>query len=156
MSSNLRVAIVGQGYVGLPLAIAAAESGLQVSGLDINQNRVNLLNQGKSPIEDISDERLQKMLNSGRLSVSSDFSSVSNSDVVVICVPTPLDENLEPDLGALTSALDSITSYLQPNTLIISESTSFPGTLRDVILPKVSKNYFGDIDELFLPAHLSV
>ena len=149
MSSNLRVAIVGQGYVGLPLAIAAAESGIQVSGLDINQNRVNLLNQGKSPIEDISDERLQNVLKAGKFSVSSEFTSVSDSDVVVICVPTPLDENLEPDLGALKSAVDAIAPYLQPNTLIISESTSFPGTLKDVIMPKISENYSGDIDKLF-------
>ena len=117
----MRVVFIGLGYVGLPLAIAAAESGLHVRGLDINPNRVSELNTGKSPIEDIEDDRLRKALNSGEFQASSDFSLVSNSDVVVICVPTPLNKNLEPDLSALTSAVISITPYLERGTLLVSE-----------------------------------
>ena len=149
MTSKIRVAVVGQGYVGLPLAVAAAESGLEVIGLDINPIRINTINQGISPIEDISNSRLKTELSSNRFIASSNFSLITNVNVVVICVPTPLDDKLEPDLSALKGAVTSITPYLQSNTLIVSESTSFPGTLRNVIYPLVKENFKGNIEEIF-------
>lgn len=149
MGLSTPVAVVGQGYVGLPLAVTAAESGLEVIGLDIDQDRVNLINSGLSPIEDISKNRVSAVLKSGKFRITSDFSLISNCSVIVICVPTPLETNLEPDLNALKSAVNSMVPYLQAGSLIINESTSFPGTLREVIVPLVSKNYSSNIQELF-------
>ena len=144
----MRIAVIGQGYVGLPLAIAAAESGLYVIGLDIDQKKIDSINEFKSPVEDISDQRIKNVNFSGNYKATSDFSEVKNTNVVVICVPTPLNEELEPDLSALKGAVNSVVPYLNPETLIISESTSFPGTLRNVIMPLVKEKYKGDFNKL--------
>ena len=145
----MRIAVIGQGYVGLPLAIAAAESGLYVIGLDIDQKKIDSLNDFKSPVEDISDQRIKDVNHSGNYKATSDFSEVQNANVVVICVPTPLNGKLEPDLSALKGAVNSVIPYLNPETLIISESTSFPGTLRNVIMPLVKEKYKGDFNKLY-------
>jgi len=145
----MRIAVIGQGYVGLPLAIAAAESGLNVIGLDIDQKKIDSINEFKSPVEDISDQRIKNVNTSGSYMATSDFSEVQNANVVVICVPTPLNEKLEPDLSALKGAVNSVVPYLNPETLIISESTSFPGTLRNVIMPLVKEKYKGDFNKLY-------
>ena len=144
-----RIAVIGQGYVGLPLAVAAAESGLVVRGIDIDQKKIEAINNFKSPVEDISDSRIKDVIESGKFSVTTDFSVVTDSEIVILCVPTPLDTNLEPDLNALTRAVNSIAEFLQPQTLIISESTSFPGTLRNVIMPLLREKYGGDFSSLY-------
>lgn len=149
MAAELVIAIIGQGYVGLPLAIAAAESGLDVIGFDIDKNKISNINSFVSPVEDVSDERIQRVVASGKYSASYDFTEVLNANVVVICVPTPLNENLEPDLTALKGAVNSVVQYLKAETLLISESTSFPGTLRNVIMPLIEQKYDGDFSELF-------
>ena len=145
----MRIAVIGQGYVGLPLAIAAAESGLNVIGLDIDQKKIDLINEFKSPVEDISDQRIKNVNTSGCYIATSDFSEVQNANVVVICVPTPLNKKLEPDLSALKGAVNSVLPFLNSGTLIISESTSFPGTLRNVIMPLVKEKYIGDFNKLY-------
>jgi len=145
----MRIAVIGQGYVGLPLAIAAAESGLNVIGLDIDQKKIDLINEFKSPVEDISDQRIKNVRTSGCYIATSDFSEVQNANVVVICVPTPLNKKLEPDLSALKGAVNSVLPFLNSGTLIISESTSFPGTLRNVIMPLVKEKYIGDFNKLY-------
>jgi UDP-N-acetyl-D-glucosamine dehydrogenase len=143
-----RVAVIGQGYVGLPLSIAAAESGLQLTGIDIDQKKIESIQSFKSPVEDISDQRIQSATASGNFRATTDFAKVSDAEAVVICVPTPLDGNLEPDLTALKSAVIAVAPYLKEETLIISESTSFPGTLRNVIMPLVKEKYSGDFSQL--------
>ena len=89
MQSKPKASIIGQGYVGLPLAIAASEAGLEVNGIDIDSKKIDLINSGKSPVEDISDARLQKALASSAYKATTDFSKISDSNVIIICVPTP-------------------------------------------------------------------
>ena len=131
--SSKKVAIIGQGYVGLPLAMAATSSGWDVFGIDVNGKTVANLNLGKSHIEDISDQTLQKAIAANLYKASEDFTDASSADVVVICVPTPLNEKREPDLAFLNGAVTSVAPFLRKDVLLISESTSYPGTVRDVV-----------------------
>ena len=144
-----QIAVIGQGYVGLPLSIAAAESGLEVTGIDIDQRKIDSIQAFRSPVEDISDLRIERVSTTGKFTATTDFAKVSKADVVVICVPTPLDSKLEPDLTALKGAVNSVLPYLKAETLIISESTSFPGTLRNVIMPIIKEKYSGDFSKLY-------
>ena len=128
----MKVSVVGQGYVGLPLAIAAANAGHVVMGIDTNPDLVAYLDSGRSPIRDVADTFISSVLGSF-YSVSTAYESIGSSDVVVICVPTPLDSSHEPDLSALTSALGSIASQLAADTLVIIESTVAPGTTRGLV-----------------------
>ena len=134
---NRVLAIIGQGYVGLPLAMAAVDAGWTVVGIDNFEAKVAQINSGKSPVEDISDSQLQAALASGAYRASSDFSSVAKASVITICVPTPLNENREPDLSLLRNAATAIAPFVSNETLVVSESTSYPGTLRDIIIPTV-------------------
>lgn len=131
------LAIVGQGYVGLPLALAAVEAGWSVIGIESSQAKINQIQMGQSPVEDVSDSTLLNAISSKKYFITSDFSQVSAAEIVVICVPTPLDENSEPDLRVLRLAVKEIAPHLSDETLLISESTSYPGTLRSVIVPIV-------------------
>ena len=132
------LAIIGQGYVGLPLAMAAVEAGWTVIGVDNFDAKVAQINGGSSPVEDISDAQLQAAIANGVYKATADYSAVSQASVITICVPTPLDEKKEPDLTLLRSAATSISPYVSNETLVVSESTSYPGTLRDIIIPIVN------------------
>ena len=132
------LAIVGQGYVGLPLAMAAVDAGWNVIGIEKSTERVEQLNSGSSPVEDISDERLVKAISAKRYAASNNPADVEHASVITICVPTPLDEARNPDLELLESATRDIAPYLSDETLLVSESTSYPGTLREVIIPLVN------------------
>lgn len=131
------LAIIGQGYVGLPLAMAAATAGWRVIGIDSSETKVRGIIDGNSPVEDIEDSQITSAILEGKYSATSDFSSVALASVVAICVPTPLDANRNPDTSILESATESISPYLKSGTLVISESTSYPGTLRNLIIPIV-------------------
>jgi UDP-N-acetyl-D-glucosamine dehydrogenase len=133
------LAIIGQGYVGLPLAMAAVDAGWTVIGIDNFEAKVSQINSGSSPVEDISDQQLQSAIAKGVYKATTDFSAVSEASVITICVPTPLDEKREPDLELLRSAAKGIAPFVSNETLVISESTSYPGTLRDVIIPIVNE-----------------
>jgi len=132
---STRVAVVGQGYVGLPLAVAAAKSGAVVVGVEVNAGRVDFLNKGVSPVEDIADSAITELISVGKYSATSDFGSISEAEIVAICVPTPLGSDSKPDLSALISATTSVGKNLKPGTLVIIESTVEPGTTRNVVLP---------------------
>lgn len=132
------LAIIGQGYVGLPLAMAAVDAGWTVIGIDNFATKVAQINGGSSPVEDISDVQLQAAISKGVYKATTNFSDVSKASVITICVPTPLDEKREPDLTLLRSAATSIAPYVGNETLVVSESTSYPGTLRDIIIPVVN------------------
>lgn len=132
------LAIVGQGYVGLPLAMAAVDAGWNVIGIEKSTARVEQLNNGSSPVEDISDERLIKAISAKRYAASNNPADVEHASVITICVPTPLNEARNPDLELLESATRDIAPYLSDETLLVSESTSYPGTLREVIIPIVN------------------
>ena len=133
------LAIIGQGYVGLPLAMAAVDAGWTVIGVDNFEAKVSQINSGSSPVEDISDMQLQAAIAKGAYKATTDFSAVSKASVITICVPTPLDKKREPDLALLRSAAMGIAPFVSNETLVVSESTSYPGTLRDVIIPIVNE-----------------
>jgi UDP-N-acetyl-D-glucosamine dehydrogenase len=137
-SPDRTLAIVGQGYVGLPLAMAAVDAGWSVIGVEKSAARVTQLNSGSSPVEDISDERLAKAIAAKKYLASNNPADISAALVVTICVPTPLDNARNPDLELLESATKDIAPHLADGTLLVSESTSYPGTLRDVIIPIVN------------------
>ena len=153
------LAIIGQGYVGLPLAMAAVDAGWSVIGVDNFEAKVAQINGGSSPVEDISDAQLQAAISKGVYKATTDYSLVSQASVITICVPTPLDEKREPDLTLLRSAATGIAPYVSNETLVVSESTSYPGTLRDIIIPVVnslkpkdsSKLYFASAPERVNP-----
>jgi UDP-N-acetyl-D-glucosamine dehydrogenase len=134
------VAIVGQGYVGLPLAVAAASAGWKVVGIEISESRVEQLNLGSSPVEDVSDAELQEVLSSKKYLATTEVSNIEKCRIVIVCVPTPLNGSREPDLSLVETAILKITPYLSDQTLIVSESTSYPGTLRNFIVPMVKAN----------------
>ena len=141
----MKVSVVGQGYVGLPLALAIAKSGHKVFGIDTNLNHINKIKSGVSPILDISDAEIAHAQASGEYCAKSDFESIKESEVVIICVPTPLNVQNQPDLTHLVTATNSISTSLQPNTLVINESTVSPGTTRGLIkdvLDQAGVNYY--------------
>ena len=134
------LAIIGQGYVGLPLAMAAVDAGWTVIGVDNFEAKVTQINGGSSPVEDISDTQLQAAISRGAYKATTDFSAVAQASVITICVPTPLDDKREPDLTLLRNAATAIAPYVSSETLVVSESTSYPGTLRDIIIPIINQN----------------
>jgi UDP-N-acetyl-D-glucosamine dehydrogenase len=133
------LAIIGQGYVGLPLAMAAVEAGWSVIGIEKSASRVDQLNSGSSPVEDISDSRLAAAITLKKYVASNNPADVSSASVITICVPTPLNQSREPDLELLESATKDVAPFLADGSLLVSESTSYPGTLREVIIPLVNR-----------------
>jgi len=146
---NKVLAIIGQGYVGLPLAMAAVEAGWTVIGVDNFAAKVAKINGGSSPVEDVSDAHLQAALSSGAYKATIDFSEVALAAVITICVPTPLDDKREPDLTLLRNAATGIAPFVSNETLVVSESTSYPGTLRDIIVPIISESKPGNSNRVY-------
>jgi len=151
------VAVIGLGYVGLPLAAAAAKSGYTVIGVDLDIERVNKINSGISPIEDISSSEILELVERGLLKSQSDYSAIKGADVILICVPTPLKSNHEPDLSYLESAANSISKNLSNGSLLILESTVAPGTTRDFLAPLIANGSgidIVDLDIVFSPERI--
>lgn len=133
-SKTARVGIIGLGYVGLPLAITAATRGNPVVGIEINPNKNSLLEQGSSYIDAVSDDALQAVIGK-TFSSTSNFAALSDCEIIVICVPTPLSSHRDPDLSYVESAGGEIAKHLRPGTLIVLESTTYPGTTQDILVP---------------------
>ena len=131
----MKITVIGQGYVGLPLAITSSQNGYKVYGLDENVQKVEVLKSGKSIIEDLNDEIIKKSVDSKFYLPTTDQSVISDSEVVLICVPTPLDGSRKPDLSALITAVTTVGKNLKQGTLVIVESTIEPGTCRSILLP---------------------
>jgi len=127
----MKIAIIGLGYVGLPLGLQFARSGVSVVGLDIDDAKVQQLNQGLSYIQHISSESVQEMVQAGRFIASSDFAAIQTVEAVIICVPTPLNKNREPDISYITHTGRAIAPHIQKGTLVALESTTYPGTTDD-------------------------
>jgi len=145
-ASHLRVAVVGLGYVGLPLAVAAAEAGIRVSGVDLNTSVVASLNDGRSHIGDVTNAQIASARDAG-FAAHADFGVIADCDVIVICVPTPLDDNGGPDLSAVLGAAQQIVRHLQPSALVVLESTTYPGTTEEVLRPELeSTGYIAGTD----------
>ncbi|RWZ83805.1 nucleotide sugar dehydrogenase [Glutamicibacter sp. HZAU] len=144
-----KLVVVGQGYVGLPLSQGATHAGLQVTGLELNQTVVKDLNNGISHVDDISNEDLSVLLEKG-YRATNDPTVIAEADVVVICVPTPLGEAGSPDLGAVIGATKTIRDNLNGETLVVLESTTYPGTTEEVCLPILTENGAELDKDLFL------
>jgi UDP-N-acetyl-D-glucosamine dehydrogenase len=133
------ISVVGLGYVGLPLSVAAASSRFQVVGIDVNRVRVETINKGLSPIEDISDLKISELIKYKTLVATTEFSRIKESEIIVICVPTPLTADHKPDISILESALKATAPYLKKDMLVILESTVEPGTTRNMVAPLLAK-----------------
>jgi UDP-N-acetyl-D-glucosamine dehydrogenase len=133
------VSIVGLGYVGLPLAVAFAEAGYRVLGVEILKRRVDAVNRGESFIGDVSNERLTKLVKSKKLEATQDQSRLKEVDTISVCVPTPLTKTKQPDLSYVIFESQEIAKYLKPGQLIVVESTTYPGTTREICLPLMEK-----------------
>jgi len=138
-AKRAKIAVIGLGYVGLPLAVNFAKSGFKVFGLDKNEKRVNRVNKGKSYILDISSKELSSVVRSKNLMAGLDFEILKEMDVIVICVPTPLKRKYTPDIKYILSAVHTIRKYMKKETLVILESTTYPGTTEELIKPELEK-----------------
>jgi UDP-N-acetyl-D-glucosamine dehydrogenase len=144
------VAIVGQGYVGLPLALAAVNVGHNVVGVDIDVNKTELISSGKSPIEDISNKEISDALATKRYRLNSAINFDSSTEVICVCVPTPLNKEHKPDLTILEAAVSAVSQSLKAGMLVIIESTIQPGTTREILLPLLEKGSGLTRDQFFL------
>jgi UDP-N-acetyl-D-glucosamine dehydrogenase len=136
---SARVGVVGLGYVGLPLAVEYAKAGFNVTGIDLNTAKTEGVNAGKSYIGDIHDEELAPLVTAGKLRATTDFSVIRDLDTVNICVPTPLRKTKDPDMSYIVAATQEIAKYFHPGMLIILESTTYPGTTDELVLPMLEK-----------------
>jgi UDP-N-acetyl-D-glucosamine dehydrogenase len=141
--------IVGLGYVGLPLAVELSRAGYRVLGFDVNPDVVEGLNQGRSHVKDITDEQLQKAMECGRFTATTDMARLSEPDAISICVPTPLSKFKDPDVSYIVSATEAVKKRLRRGQAIVLESTTYPGTTREIMLPalqstglKVGQDFF--------------
>ena len=153
----MNISVVGQGYVGLPVALAISGAGHKVFGIDSNTMVVTGLNEGKSHIEDIKDIEIQKLNEFGNYTATSDFTYISKSEVIIVCLPTPLFESSVPDLSILQNAVIDIAKNLKSGSLVIIESTIQPGTTRKLILPLILNNSglgIEDFDLAFSPERI--
>ncbi|MHC1773095.1 MAG: nucleotide sugar dehydrogenase [Flexilinea sp.] len=136
-----KMAVVGMGYVGLPLAVVFAEAGFTVTGIDLDEKKTASVNRGESYIPDIDSGRLKQLVDHRKFSAVSDFSVLQDIDLVSICVPTPLRKTGDPDLSFIISASELIAPYLHKNMVIVFESSTYPGTTREMVLPKLIEHH---------------
>jgi len=146
---TVKVGVIGLGYVGLPLAVEFANAGFSVTGIDVQASKVAELNSGSSYIQDVPTDTLRKHVESGHFRATSDLSVIAELDTVNIAVPTPLRKTKDPDMSFVVSAAEEVAKYLHPGMLIVLESTTYPGTTEELLLPmleqgglKVGKDFF--------------
>ena len=144
------IAVIGLGYVGLPLMRAAAERGFHVLGFDIDRAKVDMLNAGGSYIRHISAERIAALRSSGRLAATTDFSRLAEAEAIILCVPTPLTRQREPDLSFVVHTTESVAPHLRRGQLVVLESTTYPGTTRDVMQPILERSGLRSGRDFFL------
>ena len=136
-NKEARVAVLGLGYVGLPLAVVFAEAGFRVTGLDLDSGKVDSLKGGVSYIPDVKTETVAKLVKSGHLNATTDFSVLKEMDAVSICVPTPLRQTGDPDMSFIISATEELAKYMHKGMVVVLQSTTYPGTTRELLLPKL-------------------
>jgi UDP-N-acetyl-D-glucosamine dehydrogenase len=134
---DAQIGVIGLGYVGLPLAMEFVRAGFHVTGIDVDQEKVKKLNRGKNYIQDIKDESVKNAVEMNQLSATSDFSVIQNLDAISICVPTPLNKQKNPDISFINQVMENMKDFIHHDMLIVLESTSYPGTTRELILPKM-------------------
>jgi UDP-N-acetyl-D-glucosamine dehydrogenase len=135
-----RVGVLGLGYVGLPLAVEFAEAGFDVTGIDVQPGKVEQFNRGKSYIKDVADDVFEPLVRSGKLRATTDYSVIRELDTIDICVPTPLRKTKDPDMSYVAAATDAIAAHLHSGLLVMLESTTYPGTTEELLLPKLESS----------------
>lgn len=145
-----KIGIIGLGYVGLPLAVEFSKAGFDVTGIEIDKDKVRMINQGKCYIQDVKQSELKDLVKNNKLKATMDFSVLKGMDAVSICVPTPLRKTRDPDISYIISAVEEVAKYLRPGQLVILESTTYPGTTREVILPRLEEGNFRVGKDFFL------
>jgi UDP-N-acetyl-D-glucosamine dehydrogenase len=138
-TEDLTLGVIGLGYVGLPLAVEAARAGIKVLGFDVKESVAQIINAGRSHIQDLTDADVAEHVGAGRLEATTDMVRLSECDAISICVPTPLSKTRDPDVSFILSASEAVAKALQPGQLIVLESTTYPGTTREVLLPKLEE-----------------
>ncbi len=149
-SRRARVGIIGLGYVGLPLAVEFAKAGFHVTGIDVQASKVDSLNRGESYIQDIPSSVVKELVDAKLLEATTDFAAVAALDTIDICVPTPLRKTKDPDMSFIVSACQETAKFLKPGTLVILESTTYPGTTDELVLPMLEKPGLKVGEEFFL------
>ncbi len=134
-NKSSKIGIIGLGYVGLPLGLAFAAKDFDVLGFDLDENKINLLNDGKGYLKHIDEEKIKNAVSRGKLKATSDFSRLPEVDAIIICVPTPLTEHREPDMSYVKNTAKVIAEYLRKGQLVVLESTTYPGTTEELLLP---------------------
>lgn len=134
-NKEISVGVIGLGYVGLPLAVEKAKAGFSTTGFDVQQQKVDLVNQGHNYIGDVVDKDLERLVRSGMLKATADFSFVKDMDFIAICVPTPLDRHQQPDISYVKSSVQEVSKYLTRDTMVVLESTTYPGTTEELVKP---------------------
>src|SRR5262245_26701832 len=137
---NAHVCVIGLGYVGLPLAVEFGKAGFQVTGIDIDQARVDRLRQGRSHGQDVPTPDVRTLVENGRLRPTTDFTALKKADTVNICVPTPLSKQRDPDVSYIVSAAKEVARHVHRGMLVILESTTYPGTTEELILPLLQES----------------
>lgn len=145
-----RIGIIGVGYVGLPLAVVFAEAGFRVTGFDLSAERAATINNGISYIEDIPSSTLANLVNQGLIDATTDMSRLNDMDAISVCVPTPLSKTRDPDMSAVLQAASDIANNLRPGQLIVLESTTYPGTTREIFLPRIQERGYQIGHDVFL------
>jgi UDP-N-acetyl-D-glucosamine dehydrogenase len=135
-----RVAVIGLGYVGLPLAVEFARNGFEVCGFDVDANKVGAINRGKNYIADVSDDLLADLVKNRKLRAVNDFSGLAECDAISICVPTPLSKTGDPDLSYILRVSEAVKQYLRPDHIVVLESTTYPGTTEEVLQPNLEES----------------
>ena len=149
-NKTAKVGVVGLGYVGLPLAVEKANAGYQTIGFDVQEEKVNMVNEGKNYIGDVVDENLKEIVEAKILKATTDFSFVKDVDTICICVPTPLDLYKQPDLSYVVDSTRSVAQYLHKGMLIILESTTYPGTTEEILKPILEESGLKCGEDFFL------
>lgn len=149
-SKTARVGVLGLGYVGLPLAVEFAKAGFDVIGIDVQQSKVEQFNAGQSYIKDVPDSTFAPLVHSGKLRATNDFSIIGTLDTIDICVPTPLRKTKDPDMSFVVAATEAIAQYIHPGLLVMLESTTYPGTTDELLLPKLSASGLAVGKDFFL------
>ena len=145
-----KIAVIGLGYVGLPLAVEKAKAGFSVVGIERKESRVDMVNRGENYIPDVLAGELAEVVTAGKLQATQAFSVIEESDVVAICVPTPLDKNKQPDTSYVEGVVDQSLLYLHKEQLVVLESTTYPGTTEEVILPRIEEQGLKVGEDVFL------
>ena len=138
---SAKIAILGLGYVGLPLAVVFGEAGFHVTGVDPDKRKIDSLIVGNSYIPDVKSEAIAKLIKSGHFTATTDFSVLREIEAVSICVPTPLRQTGDPDMSFIISATDDLGKYMHKGMVVVLESTTYPGTTREVLLPKLGTEH---------------